>query len=189
MECGGKESSERGQGAPAVAPIRELILCSSVVFILRGDADQHRKAQDAQRPAHCRSALSEYHCVHYCARRTQQRSAGAASTQHAATCSPAPTLRACSLPDRRYSTYRAAARITMHHACRVYAPLPPEPCALHMFRHQSNFLCAPQSVSRKLLETDWRAIFSGKSLPETSTCPTRAGRQLYELDSRRNSYC
>eukprot|EP01043_Picozoa_sp_COSAG02_P057004 COSAG02_NODE_6849_length_3328_cov_35.645401_1_plen_135_part_10 len=35
-----------------------------------------------------------------------------------------------------------------------YIP-PPEPCALHIFRHQSNFLSAPQSVSRNFLETDW----------------------------------
>ena len=85
MDCGGKESSARGQGAPAVAPIRELILCSSVAFVLRGDAEQHRKAQDAQRAAHRRPAFSEYHCVYYCARRAQQSSADAASTQHAAT--------------------------------------------------------------------------------------------------------
>ena len=30
----------------------------------------------------------------------------------------------------------------------------PEPCALNMFRHQSNFHSAPQSVSSNFLETD-----------------------------------
>ena len=43
--------------------------------------------------------------------------------------------------------------------------IPPEPCALRMFRHQSDFLSAPQSVSRVFLETDWGAIFQCKFSP------------------------
>eukprot|EP01043_Picozoa_sp_COSAG02_P007933 COSAG02_NODE_246_length_27291_cov_105.654200_2_plen_198_part_00 len=42
--------------------------------------------------------------------------------------------------------------------------LSPEPCALRMFRHQSNFLSAPQSVSSNCLETDCAAILQWKVL-------------------------
>eukprot|EP01043_Picozoa_sp_COSAG02_P050921 COSAG02_NODE_5292_length_4468_cov_12.959487_3_plen_101_part_00 len=59
---------------------------------------------------------------------------------------------------------------------------PPEPFALHMFRHQSNFLSAPQSVSSNFLETDWGGgqFSSGKLLPLIlSTCIAHCCVQLY----------
>ena len=47
-------------------------------------------------------------------------------------------------------------------------------CALRMNRHQSDFLSAPQSVSRVFLETDRGAFSSANSVPET--CPIRTVR-------------
>ena len=59
---------------------------------------------------------------------------------------------------------------------KVIVP-PPEPCALHTFRHQSNFLSAPQSVSSNFLETDWVAIFQWNlSSPETCAMRRRRAR-------------
>eukprot|EP01043_Picozoa_sp_COSAG02_P037496 COSAG02_NODE_2819_length_7966_cov_42.870726_3_plen_182_part_00 len=44
-----------------------------------------------------------------------------------------------------------------------------EPFALRIFRHQSNFLSAPPSVSSNFLETDWAAIFQWK-VPTRNIC-------------------
>ena len=60
--------------------------------------------------------------------------------------------------------------------------LSPEPCALRMFRHQSDFLSAPQSVSRVLSRRIGAQFSSGNSVPETCAMRTvRAGAKLLEI--------
>eukprot|EP01043_Picozoa_sp_COSAG02_P044785 COSAG02_NODE_4032_length_5881_cov_10.701712_5_plen_56_part_00 len=49
-----------------------------------------------------------------------------------------------------------------------------------MFRHQSNFLSAPQSVSSNFLGTDWGAIFRWKVITQ-NMCDAHGskGRWIY----------
>eukprot|EP01043_Picozoa_sp_COSAG02_P015546 COSAG02_NODE_664_length_18739_cov_11.071567_24_plen_300_part_00 len=66
------------------------------------------------------------------------------------------------LPRRFFSLASHSTVLLELTAHRTHDTHPPGPCALHMLRHQSNSLSAPQSLSMNFLETDWAAIFQWK---------------------------